>query len=215
MEEKFDGKDELTEEDMEEMGELYDSYDELFSLQSDTSVLNKNINNINDKLTDSFYKIDGYNDTLDDTAELMEGYQKAGEEIKNSANKYGKKNMNCERAMERNEKNWLGNAFSIVHDPVGSATGESLTPETMIISNQKTQMDSYTDRKGLDEVSNQTFYNSSSHEFVSEFDAMDDKGGNEIEGKLRRATAKVYSRGKTSSDSSNIVKKKTEDIRED
>lgn len=240
----------LSLEDKEKDGTITeDESERLNSLRAEQQTYQEKSNTINKKLgkltnsSDSISsKISDYTEELDDISSTMEEYQKAGTVIKESANKYGKKNMNCEKAMERNESSWWGNAAKYggiaaiggaavasgglfaggaigvavagesllagiagftTGATVGAATGGFLGTGVGIglgsLFGQGKQMADYLDKAGYTEIgdNSQVFYDSINHDYIAEYDAIEKKGGNQIQGKMRKATAKTYSYGKT------------------
>lgn len=183
---------ELTADEKEELKNLYNM---LNALNSDSQNSNKLLGTLQSTILNNGNKLQTYNGQLDNIVSQMQDYSEAGTVIKDSANKYGKKNMNCEQAMERNETSWW-NFFS------GKTDG-------------KTQLDRYTNKAGLTEITNQTFYDDESHEFITEYEVLDKKGKNQIRGKKRQGTAKVYSYGKTIESASKILKGKADAVKKE
>ncbi|MCQ2743635.1 MAG: hypothetical protein MJ230_02405 [bacterium] len=181
---------ELTADEKEELKNLYNM---LNALNSDSQNSNKLLGTLQSTIYSNGNKLQTYNGQLDNIVSQMQDYSEAGTVIKDSANKYGKKNMKCERAMERNETSWW-NFFNIKTDG-------------------KTQLDRYTNKAGLTEITNQTFYDDESHEFITEYEALEKKGKNQIGGKKRKGTAKVYSYGKTIESASKILKMKADAVK--
>lgn len=258
-EDRLNNGEELSESEQKRLDDLYTKRG---NLQYNADSMNSKLSNLNYDMSSAMGKVGNYNNLLNGIISKMPGYKEAGEKIKDSANEYGKKNMNCEKAMERNETSWW-NFFSVkggVHAEVGAVVGAgagyiggaaagaaigaacgTVFPGlgniigaaigcvaglilgavgggfggAAIGSNSKTQMEKYTEQAGLTEVADQTFYDEETHEFITEYDALEAKGGNQIQGKLRKATAKVYSVGKTISSSSDVVKNKAEDQKKD
>jgi len=263
---------------------------------------------------------------LDELTADMEGYAAAGEAIKASANKFGKANMNCEKAMDRNEKSWFAAALGLggknnaatgaiagtatgavamgtgaaigatygafgatvgsfaaasasgiaiglaggaagtvgvgavaigsttaavaVGSTVGAtaaaagasagllgsagalagagaacatvpvigwAAGAALAVAAGAIAINETaynKFNKYLERMDYTEVgdNSQTFYDSIDHEYVAEYDVLEGKGGNQIGGKMRKATAKVFSYGKTITTAANEIAKKPDAV---
>lgn len=191
-------------------------------------------------------KITGFSDDLEDVTSAMEEYQKAGTTIKDSANKYGKKNMNVEKAMDRNESSWWGNAAKyggmaiiggaglavgglntavaiagtgLVNGLVGGAIGGTAGIGTGIglgsLFGQGKQMQNYIDKAGYTEIGNnsQVFYDAINHDYIAEYDVLEKKGGNQIQGKMRKATAKTYSYGKTIEVASQNIEKTADEVK--
>ena len=227
----------ITEEEKERLNSLrVQQYQNQKKSNSATGNLNK-LTKSSDAISS---KISGFSEELDDVTSAMEEYKNAGTIIKESANKYGKKNMNCEKVMERNESSWWGNAAkyggmvaiggvavatggAFAGIAIGSAVstsflglGEALigaaigTGAGTVIGlgsgiglsslfGQGRQMQKYLDRAGYTEIGNnsQVFYDDVNHDYIAEYDALEKKGGNQIQGKMRKATAKTFSYGKT------------------
>ena len=177
----------LTEEESEELRTLYAARGDI---QEDSQTLNNSIKTLSGNLSTSFGKISNYQNVINDVMEKIDGYAEAGQVIKEASKKYGR-NINSERVMERNETSWW-NFLSLK-------------------AGQKTQMDRYTEEEGLTEISHQVFYSKDSG-FVPEYDAIENKGGNQVGGGLRKATVKTFSYGDTIESASKIVQRKAAEL---
>lgn len=176
----------ITEEEVEKLNSL--RAEQQVYLDKSNSV-NKNLAELTNSSNSMTSKMTNYSEELENISTTMEEYQKAGTVIKESANKYGKKNMNCEKAMDRNESSWWGNAakYSLAGGVFSGFFG------------QGKQTQKYLDKAGYEEIGNnsQVFYDAENHDYIAEYDVLEKKGGNQIGGKMRKATAKTFSYGKT------------------
>ena len=191
--EELESKDpaELTEDEREELSVLYQYLDEQ-TVRSDDA--NKNIGEAENGIEGLSAKRGSYVAELTDTIDAMDEYTEAGKELKNSATSVGRGGMDVEKAMERNETSWW-NFFSVD-------------------INQKTQAEKYLERTGYEEMDDgMTYYDGIDNEYVAKYDVIEAKGGNQIGGKLRKATAKTYSYGDTIEFASGDIKKKAEDTK--
>lgn len=209
---------------------------ELQSVVEKSSSLSGNLDKLTSSSSSIASKMSNYSEKLEDITSSMADYKEAGTEIKESANKYGKKNMNVEKAMERNESSWWGNAakyggiaaiggaglatggyfiaapvastIAIPGAVVGLGTGIGLGT----LFGQGKQMQKYLDKAGYTEVgdNSQVFYDAVNHDYIAEYDVLEQKGGNQIGGKMRKATAKTFSYGKTIEVASLDIEQKAE-----
>ena len=186
--EELESKDpaELTDEDREDLSRLYQYLDEQTAISDDA---NRNIGEAKNGIEGLFAKRGSYVAELTDTIDAMDEYTEAGKELKNSATSVGK-DMDVEKALERNETGWW-NFFSVD-------------------KKQKTQAEKYLQRTGYDEMDGGIYYDDIDNEYVAKYDVIESKGGNQIGGKLRKATAKTYSYGDTIEFASGDIKKKAE-----
>lgn len=190
----------ITKEEAEELNSLR-AEQQAFLEKSNSA--NKNLGNLTNSTNSMTSKMSSYSEELENITSTMEEYQNAGTVIKDSANKYGKKNMNCEKAMERNESSWWGNAakyggiaaIGSAGGPLGTGAGIGLG----LLFGQGKQMEKYLDKAGYTEIgdNSQVFYDAVNHDYIAEYDILEKKGGNQIGGKMRKATAKTFSYGKT------------------
>ena len=186
-------------------------------VQEDSGSLTDSLDELSSSFGSVKSKIFASSTKLEDITDVMDDYKEAGVEIKESANKYGKKNMNCEKVMERKESSFWGNvakyggmatagalAFGATGAVVGAIGGARL--------GQGQQMEKYLDRAGYTEVgdNSQVFYDAVNHDYIAEYDVLEKKGGNKIVGKMRKATAKTYSYGKTIEVASADIEQKAE-----
>lgn len=191
--EELESKDpaELTEDEREELSVLYQYLDEQTARSDDA---NRNIGEAENGIEGLSAKRGSYVAELTDTIDAMDEYTEAGKELKNSATSVGRGGMDVEKALERNETGWW-NFFSVD-------------------INQKTQAEKYLERTGYEEMDDgMTYYDDIDNEYVAKYDVIEAKGGNQIGGKLRKATAKTYSYGDTIEFASGDIKKKAEDTK--
>lgn len=232
----------ITEEEKERLKSLREQQ---YQNQKKSNSATGNLNKLTKSSDAISSKISGFSEELDDVTSAMEEYKNAGTLIKESANKYGKKNMNCEKVMDRNESSWWGNAAKYggmaaiggatvatggifagaaiggaaataagitgfkalgmvaTGAYIGTATGAVVGIGSGIglgsLFGQGRQMQKYLDRAGYTEIgdNSQVFYDAVNHDYIAEYDALEKKGGNQIQGKMRKATAKTFSYGKT------------------
>lgn len=214
LEARIERGEELSEAENNELQSLYASQSEL---QEYSNKNDKYLGRLTSKADSAGNKINNYNNTLNKISDSMGDYKAAGEELKNASKKYGKKNMNVEKAMDWNEKTAVSHVFNIATAastlfgvPIAGVAdiGISITTATA-----DSEMNSYLEEEKMSEISENTFYNAEKHEFKAEFDVLEEKGGNHIDGEKRRGTAQVYSYGKTIESASEIVKKEADEAK--
>lgn len=166
----------LTEDEEAELDALYVSR---AGLIADLTESSQTINTVTNTYNNLFNQNSAYVATLTDVVDAMADYSEAGQEIQDSANELGKSNMNVEKALERNETSWL--------------------------FGRSKKIDKYIERVGYTEVGELSYYDSVDNEFIAKYDLIESKGGNSIGGKMRNATAKVYSYGQTIQDASSSL----------
>ena len=166
--------------------------------------------------------------------------------------------MNVEKAMDRNESSWWGNAakyggMAIIGGAAvasggmfaGAAIGGAIAAGSTFtglggvavgaavgvasgaligvgsgaglgsLFGQGKQMQNYIDKAGYTEIGNnsQVFYDAINHDYIAEYDVLEKKGGNQIQGKMRNATAKTYSYGKTIEVASQNIEKTADEAK--
>lgn len=144
-------------------------------------------------------KLDGFNEQLGDIADATEEYHAAGEQIQSSAKQYGREAVINGDDLRKQRTSWfnffsIGNGNGSKYDKYVKASGYEMVGDTV----NNTQY---------------TYYDGVEHEFVAEYDVMEQKGGNKIQGALRKSTAKAWSYGQTIQDASNIVNEKAEETK--
>ena len=193
--EELESKDpaELTDEEREELSMLY-QYLEEQTARSDNA--NRSIGDAENGLEGLSAKRGSYVAELTDTIDVMDEYTQAGGVIRDAAKSVGRSNMDVEDALERNETSWWN-----IGDSGVFGWGKSKTEK-------------YLARTGYEEMDDgMTYYDGVDNEYVAKYDVIEAKGGNQIGGKLRKATAKTYSYGDTIEFASGEIKKKAEDTR--
>lgn len=190
--EELESKDpaELTEDEREELSVLYQYLDEQTARSDDA---NRNIGEAENGIEGLSAKRGSYVAELTDTIDAMDDYTEAGKELKNSATSVGR-DMDVEKALERNETSWWLGVERIWRS-----------------SGNEGKADNYIQRVGYTEKDDgMTYYDGVDNEYVAKYDVIEAKGGNQIGGKLRKATAKTYSYGDTIEFASGDIKKKAE-----
>ena len=133
---------------------------------------------------------------LTDTIDAMDEYTQVGGVIRDAAKSVGRSNMDVEDALERNETSWWNQGKS------------------GFLGAGKSKTEKYLERTGYEEMDDgMTYYDGVDNEYVAKYDVIEAKGGNQIGGKLRKATAKTYSYGDTIEFASGEIKKKAEDTK--
>lgn len=191
--EELESKDpaELTEDEREELSVLYQYLDEQTARSDDA---NRNIGEAENGIEGLSAKRGSYVAELTDTIDAMDEYTEAGKEIKNSATSVGR-DMDVEKALERNETSWWNASESMIS----------------FFDLGKSKTEKYLERTGYKEMDDgMTYYDGVDNEYVAKYDVIEAKGGNQIGGKLRKATAKTYSYGDTIEFASGEIKKKAE-----
>ncbi len=174
---------ELTPEEQQELQDLY-TEKTTHSTSADNAISKmKSLENSSIALSN---KISDYSASLNDTIDTIAEYTEAGGKIKEEAEEVGRSNMNVDAALERNAGKKTENYVKMLdYETLDGAEGkEAMTYE--------------------DTVDN---------EFVAKYDVIEAKGGRQINGKMRKATAKAYSYGQTIEDASAQVKQKAENAK--
>ena len=110
----------------------------------------------------------------------------------------------------------LGSCFGPVGCAIGIAAGVIAGGTVGLLKSKgETQMDKFLDKMDMEEIADQTFQDSVDHKFMSEYEAIEAKGGNQVGGKLRKATVKVFSYGKSISAASDKVKSDVDKVKSD
>ncbi|MCQ2740247.1 MAG: hypothetical protein MJ237_08505 [bacterium] len=157
---------------------------------------NKTLNKLNSQLSAANGSFKNINDNLQKISENMDSYKDVADEITAASKTYGRTTVadNAEDVLNRQETSWW-NFFS-----AGSK-----------------QMDNFTDKMDYNEVdaSSSTYYDAIDHEYMTQFDVIEAKGKNTVQGPLRKATVQVSSYGKTLNFASGDVKNKAEQAKKD
>lgn len=146
-------------------------------------------------------RLDGFNEELSDIADATSEYKDAGKAVQNSAKKYGYENLADGHTLKRQRNSWWS--------WLGIGVGEN------------SKHGQYVKAAGLENVGKTvdgtqwTYYDAEDHGFVAEYDVMEAKGGNEVQGKLHHQTVRAFSYGQTIQDASDIVKDKAEDTKKE
>ena len=174
---------ELTPEEQQELQDLYAEKTTHSTSADNATSKMKSLENSSIALSN---KISDYSASLNDTIDTIAEYTKASGEIKDKAKEVGKSNMNVEKALKRNE---------------GTKTEDYV------------KMLDYETLDGAEVKGAMTYEDTVDNEFVAKYDVIEAKGGRQINGKMRKATAKAYSYGQTIEDASAQVKQKAENAK--
>ena len=191
LEKKMENGEELTENESNELRNLYLLYSDR---QYQSESLGKGINSMQNTLGVTSRKIGDYNATLQDAISSMNGYKDAGQEMINASETYGNA-VDCEVIMERNETTWW--------DFFGLSDNDTNTLKYKYLSSA-----------GYTEIAEdiQVYY-SQTEGFLSEYDMLKNKGGNQMSGEDNHAKCKAFSYGKTLTVASDMIKNRASNIK--
>lgn len=169
----------------EEQQELQDLYAEKTTHSTSADNATSKMKSLENSSIALSNKISDYSASLNDTIDTIAEYTEAGGKIKEEAKEVGR-DMNVEKALKRN---------------AGKKT-----------ENYVTMLD-YETLNGAEEKGAMTYEDTVGNKFVAKYDVIEAKGGRQINGKMRKETAKAYSYGQTIEDASAQVKQKAENAK--